>query len=87
MSTQEPAKPVRVALLGCGVVGTQVARLIHEQADDLAARVGARVELVGIAVRRLGLERDGHLPAELFTTDGDELTFAPAPVEPVALEA
>ena len=25
-------KPVRVALLGCGVVGSQVARLLHEQA-------------------------------------------------------
>ena len=31
-------RTVRVALLGCGVVGSQVARLIHEQADDLAAR-------------------------------------------------
>ena len=75
MSTQEPAKPspVRVALLGCGVVGTQVARLLHEQADDLTARVGAPVELVGIAVRRLELSRDADLPAELFTTDAEAL--------------
>ncbi len=73
MTTLEPAKPVRVALLGCGVVGTQVARLLHEQADDLTARVGAPVELVGIAVRRLGLKRDAHLPAELFTTDAEAL--------------
>ena len=29
--------PVRVALLGCGVVGSQVARLLLEQADDLRA--------------------------------------------------
>lgn len=64
---------VRVALLGCGVVGSQVARLIHEQADDLTARVGAPVELVGIAVRRLGLERDADLPADLFTTDAEAL--------------
>ena len=34
-------KPLKVALLGCGVVGSQVVRLMHEQADDLAARVGA----------------------------------------------
>ena len=34
--------PLKVALLGCGVVGTEVARLLTEQADDLAARVGAR---------------------------------------------
>ena len=62
-------KPVRVALLGCGVVGSQVARLLHEQAGDLAARVGVPVELAGVAVRRLGLARSVDLPEELFTTD------------------
>jgi homoserine dehydrogenase len=66
-------RSVRVALLGCGVVGSQVARLITEQSDDLAARVGARIELVGIAVRRLGLPRAVDLPAELFTTDAHGL--------------
>src|SRR5690349_8124544 len=69
----ESDKTVRVALLGCGVVGSQVARLISEQAADLTARVGAPVELVGIAVRRLGLERAADLPAELFTTDAEAL--------------
>jgi homoserine dehydrogenase len=44
--------PVRVALLGCGVVGSQVARILVEQADDLAERVGRPLELVGIGVRR-----------------------------------
>ena len=42
-----------MAVLGCGSVGSQVVRLLHEQAGDLTARVGAPVELVGIAVRRL----------------------------------
>ena len=60
------APAVKVALLGCGVVGSQVARLLHEQADDLAARVGAPVELVGVAVRRLGLPRDVDLPDEVL---------------------
>src|SRR3954451_12432172 len=60
-------------MLGCGVVGRAVARLIDEQADALAARAGAPVELVGIAVRRLGLPRDVDLPAELFTTDAEAL--------------
>ena len=62
-------KPVRVALLGCGVVGSEVARLLHEQAGDLAARVGAPVELAGIAVRRLGRRAMSTCPTELFTTD------------------
>jgi homoserine dehydrogenase len=63
-------EPVRVALLGCGTVGTEVVRLLHEQAGDLAARVGAPLALVGIAVRRAGRDR-GRLPADpsLFTTD------------------
>jgi homoserine dehydrogenase len=61
---------VRVALLGCGTVGAQVVRLLHEQAGDLTARVGAPVELAGIAVRRPGRDR-GDLPVDpgLFTTD------------------
>src|SRR5206468_12216083 len=43
---------------------------LHEQAGDLAARIGAPVELAGIAVRRLGRDR-GPLPVDpgLFTTD------------------
>ncbi len=43
---------IRVAILGCGTVGSEVVRLLRDQADELAARVGARVELVGVAVRR-----------------------------------
>ena len=50
---------VRVALLGCGVVGSEVARLIIGQAEDLRARVGRPLELVGIAVRD-GRIRDGQ---------------------------
>src|SRR5579859_1767421 len=61
---------VRVALLGCGTVGSEVVRLMHDQADDLTARIGAPLELVGIAVRRAGRDR-GPLPVDpgLFTTD------------------
>ncbi|WP_192809863.1 homoserine dehydrogenase [Actinomadura rudentiformis] len=61
-----------MALLGCGVVGTEVVRLLSEQADDLAARVGAPLELAGIAVRRLDRQREGVDPA-LVTTDAHTL--------------
>ena len=60
---------LKVAVLGCGSVGSQVVRLLSEQAADLEARVGARVELVGVAVRRLDAPRDVHLPDGLLTTD------------------
>jgi homoserine dehydrogenase len=65
-------RPLKVALLGCGVVGSEVARLMTAHADDLAARVGAPVELAGIAVRRPGRVRQG-VPAELITTDATAL--------------
>ena len=64
----KPGKVLRVALLGCGVVGTQVARLLGEQADDLAERTGARLELAGIAVRRIAHARPG-VDHALLTTD------------------
>lgn len=69
---QRTDKPLKVALLGCGTVGSEVARLLIEQSDDLAARVGRRMELAAIAVRRPDLERPGIDPS-LFTTDADAL--------------
>ncbi|WP_431926945.1 homoserine dehydrogenase [Nonomuraea jabiensis] len=66
-------KPLKVALLGCGVVGSQVIRLMHEQAADLAARIGAPLELAGVAVRRLGRKRDVEVDPSLFTTDAEAL--------------
>ena len=64
--------PITVALLGGGTVGAQVARLIQEQSDDLAARVGAPLELVGVAVRDASKVRDG-IPADLITDDPSAL--------------
>ncbi len=64
---------LKVALLGCGSVGSQVVRLLHEQADDLAARVGAPVELVGVAVRRPDAKREVEVPEGLITTDAHAL--------------
>ena len=69
-------KPLKIALLGCGVVGSQVARLLGEQANDLEVRVGARLELAGIAVRRLSHARPGIDPT-LLTTDAMALATRP----------
>jgi len=62
------AAPLTVALLGCGVVGSQVARLLIERADDFRARIGRPLRLVGIGVRRLDVDRPGIDPS-LLTTD------------------
>lgn len=64
---------LKVAVLGCGSVGSQVVRLLQEQAGDLAARVGAPVDLVGVAVRRLDAPREIEVPDGLLTTDAEGL--------------
>ncbi|WP_341393637.1 homoserine dehydrogenase [Arthrobacter sp. G119Y2] len=66
-------KTLKVALLGCGNVGSQVARILLEDAEDLASRTGARLELTGIAVRNPDAPRDVDLPKDLFTTDAEKL--------------
>ncbi|MGW0996527.1 homoserine dehydrogenase [Streptomyces sp. NPDC002523] len=65
-------RPLKVALLGCGVVGSEVARIMTTHADDLAQRIGAPVELTGVAVRRPSKVREGIDPA-LVTTDATAL--------------
>ncbi len=64
---------VRIALLGAGNVGAEVASLLLKHADVLAERIGAGIDLVGIAVRDLDAPRTTDLPRELFTTDAESL--------------
>ncbi len=62
-------QPIKVALLGAGVVGSEVARLLVEQADDLTARIGASLEIVGVGVRRDKPDRGIPVDDALLTTD------------------
>ncbi len=64
---------LKVALLGCGSVGSQVARILRDDAEALTARVGARLELAGIAVRDPDAGREVELDPSLFTTDAESL--------------
>lgn len=66
-------EPLKVALLGCGSVGTQVARLLTAHAEELAQRAGAPLELIGIAVRTLEVDRGPDIDTRLLTTDATEL--------------
>jgi homoserine dehydrogenase len=63
------AGPLRIAILGCGNVGREVVRQLDRHAGDLAHRVGAPLEIVGIAVRRPTRARDLPIDASLFTAD------------------
>ncbi|HEV3213635.1 MAG TPA: homoserine dehydrogenase [Acidimicrobiales bacterium] len=72
--TDDAAPAVRVALLGCGTVGAEVARALSDPgtAGALADAAGARLELVGVAVARDGVARRG-VAERLVTTDGARL--------------
>jgi len=60
-------KPVRIGMLGCGVVGSSVARLLLADTAELSTRAGVKMELSRIAVRTIK-PYEGINPA-LFTTD------------------
>jgi homoserine dehydrogenase len=60
---------LRIALLGGGSVGAQVASLLIEHGDELASRAGAGLELIGVAVRDVDAVRTPAIPRELLTTD------------------
>lgn len=60
-------KPVRIGMLGCGVVGSQVARLLLADTEELSTRAGVKIELARIAVRTI--KPYEGLDPSLFTTD------------------
>jgi len=66
-------RPLKIALLGAGVVGSQVAKLLLENKAELAARVGAELELIGVLVRDKNAARLANIPQELITTEADAL--------------
>lgn len=72
---QTAYRAIRVALLGAGSVGANVARLMIENKQELAQRVGAEFEIAGILVRDAHQVRPG-VPSELFTTDAEGLILS-----------
>jgi len=69
-------KNIQIGMLGCGVVGSQVAALLEKNNAELSTRAGAKLELKKIAVRDLKSSRDGVNPA-LLTTDAQSLINDP----------
>ena len=66
-----------IGMLGCGVVGSQVARLLTEDSGDFAARSGAKLSLKKIAVRDVAAKRE-HVKSDLLTKDADSLVDDPS---------
>lgn len=69
-------KTLKVGMLGAGVVGSQIARLLIANKSDLASRAGANLELVSIAVKDSKLKRDG-IPTALLTNDAKSIVNDP----------
>ncbi|MFZ2526201.1 MAG: homoserine dehydrogenase [Rhodococcus sp. (in: high G+C Gram-positive bacteria)] len=71
METGRSRRSVGVAVLGHGTVGAEVVRIIRDDAADLEARIGAPLELRGVAVRTVSEDRG--IPVELLTVDAETL--------------
>ncbi len=70
-------KTLKVGMLGCGNVGSQIARLLVANRADLASRAGAQLELVKIAVKDIKAKREGISPS-LLTDDPYSIVNDPA---------
>jgi homoserine dehydrogenase len=69
-------KTLKVGMLGCGVVGSQIARLLIENKSDLTSRAGANLELVKVAVKNINTKREG-ISSNLLTDDAKSVVNDP----------
>ena len=71
------ADSISIGLLGCGIVGSAVARTLDAHSSEIAERVGAKLEITRVAVRNIAKERDVPLPKHMFTSDPAEVVGDP----------
>lgn len=67
---------IRIGMLGCGVVGSEVARLLARDQVELSARADAQLILTKIAVRDINISRPGVNP-DLLTIDAASVVLDP----------
>lgn len=73
MTTASDTPALKIALLGGGTVGSQVARILIEDAESLTERIGAELNLTGIFVRNPQATRDYQLTGDYYSDDADEV--------------
>lgn len=71
------SQPVRIGLLGCGVVGSGVVQLLKDHQAEIAARAGGPVVIHKILVRDLKKARRAEAPKEFLTTRAEDVTDSP----------
>ena len=70
-------KSVNVGIIGLGTVGTGVARILLDSADDLAARAGVRINLLAACDKDLTRDRGLKLPSGVLTDNLDDVLNNP----------
>lgn len=70
-------KPIKVGLLGLGVVGGGTWKVLSQNADEIARRAGRRIEVVAAAVRDVEKARALVGDEIQITTDGMEVVRNP----------
>ena len=70
---------IGIGLMGLGVIGGQVAKVLTDKAEDLAEQVGCPLVLRKVKVLPEDLARPQarKMPSQLFTTDADEFFAEP----------
>ena len=69
-------KPIRIALLGLGTVGSGVYKLIHRRAQEMPQIAGAPIEISHILVRNTAKERPG-VDSSLLTDNWTDIVNDP----------
>jgi homoserine dehydrogenase len=69
---------LKIGLLGCGTVGGGVVRLLSHNADQLAARIGAPVQIQRVLVRHPDRARPEECRRSWLTTDPEALLADPS---------
>jgi len=68
---------IRIGMIGCGVVGQGVMRILSEHADTIQRRLGSALEVRRIVVRDLAAVRSAQVPRERLSTDVNDLLADP----------
>ena len=71
------SSPIGIGLAGFGTVGAGVYKNLVANGNLLSQRLGARFQVIRIAVRDLKKERVVAAPGELFTSNADDLITDP----------
>lgn len=75
-----PTTMLRVALAGCGAVGSALVREFASRRNALAERHGVEIVLAAVLVRDVDRRRDADFDASLLTNDVDVFLSTPADV-------